>query len=130
MMNRLFIEPDDSFEEGLTATIDRRCSSPVCLSVAEEQAVDSYNKRFSCSIHLTVEKAMRLRDWLDEAVGSLARKPSLADDPRYAKVRELAKRYLPPEVGAFWVIPRCFYLEAGFTDEEINERHSLGRNFR
>lgn len=68
--DRLFLEPSSSFEEGLTASLNKRCTNPVCISVTEEQAVDSYNCSFTCSMHLTVEQVKQLRDWLSAALGS------------------------------------------------------------
>jgi hypothetical protein len=56
-------------------------------------------------------------------------KPSLKDDPRYEKVKELVAKN-PSLAGVVAVIPRKIWREAGFTDEEIDERHSLGRNLR
>ena len=37
----------------------------VIVSVAEEQAMDSYNSMFTCSIHLAESQALELRDWLN-----------------------------------------------------------------
>ena len=34
------------------------------VSVAEEQAVDSYNSTFECDFDLTAEQVAQLRDWL------------------------------------------------------------------
>jgi hypothetical protein len=34
------------------------------VSVAEEKAVDSYNQSFECSLTMTDEQAIQLRDWL------------------------------------------------------------------
>lgn len=36
------------------------------VSVAEEQAQDSYNVEFECSIYLTREQALGLRDYLNQ----------------------------------------------------------------
>ncbi len=119
MTDRLFIESGYSFEEGLTAAINPHSDKgPIYLSIAEEQAVDSYNEHFTCSIYLTIEKAIRLRNWLDEQINE-TRKLSLADDPRYKKALEWSREHRPQ--GAWPIIPRALFLEAGFTEEEIDE---------
>lgn len=67
MTERLVLQSHHSFEDQLTAAIeadDPRQKGQVCISVAEEQAVDSYNSMFTCSIHLTSDKARQLRDRL------------------------------------------------------------------
>lgn len=37
----------------------------LCITVADEQAVDSYNSTFRCSVYLPKSEAKRLRDYLD-----------------------------------------------------------------
>jgi hypothetical protein len=59
--NILRLEPSSSFEEG--ADIVKR-SEGIIITVAEEKAVDSYNASFECSLTMTDEQAMELRDWL------------------------------------------------------------------
>lgn len=39
------------------------------VSVAQEQAVDSYNQSFECSLTMTREQAVQLRDWLIQHFG-------------------------------------------------------------
>lgn len=78
-MRRLVLESDQSFEEQLTASVNESWEwchpstvpsalGRICISVADEQAVDSYNQSFECSIHLRREQAIKLRDWLSEAL--------------------------------------------------------------
>ncbi len=123
---RFFIEPDDSFEEGLTAVVDDR---GIRLSIAEEKAYSTDEVSVNCSIHLTPEKALMLCEWLYQTAHELVRKPFLSGDPRYARVLELVRENPPPD-GVRAVIPRVFYREAGFTDEEIDAQHSLGKNLK
>lgn len=59
---RLHFEGNHSFEEGSTFVINKDGGMEV--SVAEEQAVDSYNQSFTCHATLSKENAIRLRDWL------------------------------------------------------------------
>ena len=77
------------------------------------------------------------RDKLREVMGSGhydwerfdEQKPNpIFDDPRYQKVKELVTKYGPAPEGA--IIPRRIFLEAGFTNEEINKHHSLGKSLR
>lgn len=58
----LVLEGSHDFEEGMfiVTTADGR----VRFSVAEVQAVDSYNSSFTCSLTATREQAEKLRDWL------------------------------------------------------------------
>lgn len=39
------------------------------ISVADEQAVDSYNSTFECDINLPLAEALRLRDYLNRVLG-------------------------------------------------------------
>jgi len=73
--DRLFLEPRSNWEEGLTASIETEedggffdPATPICISVAEEKAVDSYNQSFTCAMHLSIEQAAQLRDWLSAAI--------------------------------------------------------------
>ncbi len=75
--NRLYLESDITFEDGLTAVIDNNenCSytddktkGRICVSVSAEHAVDSYNCSFESEIHLTKEQAIQLRDWLSAGI--------------------------------------------------------------
>ncbi len=60
----IIFEPSFSFEEGCQFTRDK--SGLLIVSVAEEQAVDSYNQSFECTAHLTPDQAVQLRDWLNK----------------------------------------------------------------
>jgi hypothetical protein len=40
----------------------------ITISVAQEQAVGSYNEDFETWIHLTINQARELRDWLTQAM--------------------------------------------------------------
>lgn len=89
MTGRLVLTADDSVDEvQLTAAIDdqndhwyRKGESDdyvthngqICISIAQLQAVDSHNQMFECSIHLTDEQALLLRDWLTTALPRTAR---------------------------------------------------------
>jgi len=64
-MKTLVLESSFDFENGLTAAID---DGAICISVQEEQAVDSYNCSFDCSIHLTIEQVVTLKEWLEKAL--------------------------------------------------------------
>lgn len=79
MTDRLVIEADDSVGEiQLTAAVDdqdyyygdhdsdgvRTYKGKICISVAQEHAVDSYNATFESSVHLSDEQAQQLLDWL------------------------------------------------------------------
>jgi len=77
MTDRLVLQSEHSFEDELVAAIEEGheftpigaddcidIAGTVCISVAEEQAVDSYNQMFTCSIHLNADQARQLRDWL------------------------------------------------------------------
>lgn len=61
--NTIKFEPSQSFEEGATFT---RSGSGIIVSVSEEKAVDSYNSSFECSLTMTREQAIELRDWLNK----------------------------------------------------------------
>lgn len=58
---RLFMEAQDSFEEGATFVHD---DGKLFIVVAEEKAMDSYNQSFQCQLTATPEQARQLRDWL------------------------------------------------------------------
>lgn len=65
----LVLESACAFEEDLVATLVDPSQNPnrqglICVSVAEEQAMDSYNATFRCSIHLTKEQVASLHAWL------------------------------------------------------------------
>lgn len=64
MKDRRFLrlEPSYSFEEG--ADFVKHDGNGMTVSVAEEKAVDSYNQSFECSLTMTDEQAIQLRDWL------------------------------------------------------------------
>jgi len=55
-------EPNNTFEEGATFAFDQR--GHLLVSVSEEKAVDSYNQSFECTLTMTPEQAIQLRDWL------------------------------------------------------------------
>lgn len=55
-------EGSDSFEDG--ATFRATENGGIRVAVAEEQAMDSYNSMFECTIHLSAEQAAELRDWI------------------------------------------------------------------
>lgn len=38
----------------------------LCVSVADEKAVDSYNSTFTCDIHMPPAAAIKLRDFLNK----------------------------------------------------------------
>ena len=62
---RIHFEPEldgYGFEEG--ATFVSSDDGTMTVSVAEEKAVDSYNESFTCTITMTKEQAVTLRDWL------------------------------------------------------------------
>ena len=61
MSNRIHFEPDSSFEEGADFV---KHIKGISVSVAEEKAVDSYNASFECTLTMSDEQAMQLRDWL------------------------------------------------------------------
>ena len=61
-----FAQSDHSFEDELIAVSE---GDTCCISAAEEQAVDSYNQMFTCSIHLTKEQALNLGLWLMREYG-------------------------------------------------------------
>jgi hypothetical protein len=46
----------------------------IAISVAEEQAMDSYNSTFECDVYIPRAEAERLRDWLTQA---LSRPPNV-----------------------------------------------------
>lgn len=60
--NAIQFESSEMFEDGCTVSFE---NSKLVISVAEEQAVDSYNQMFTCSAHLTNNNAVQLRDWLN-----------------------------------------------------------------
>lgn len=61
MDDRLVLEATDSDEDNMVLSID---DGRVCVAVSEEKAVDSYNSTFECTMHLTHEQAIQMRDWL------------------------------------------------------------------
>jgi hypothetical protein len=68
MAEPLILSSEYSFEDEIVVAIEmenwRGAAGKVCISVAQEQAVDSYNQTFNCSIHLDQHQARMLRDWL------------------------------------------------------------------
>lgn len=61
MNNRIRFEPTSSFEEGADFV---KHVKGISVSVAEEKAVDSYNQSFECTLTMSDEQAIQLRDWL------------------------------------------------------------------
>lgn len=61
--NRFYFEHPSDSENTVCAYVNQR--NELTISVAEEQPVDSYNETFECSIHLPIEHARRLRDYLN-----------------------------------------------------------------
>jgi hypothetical protein len=69
--NALFLESDDTWEEG--AQFYATDEGLIVVEVEEEKAVDSYNAMFTCRAHLTRKQAITLRDWLTKHLdGGLA----------------------------------------------------------
>lgn len=62
MEKSIRFEPSTSFEEGADFVL---CGDGIVMSVAEEKAVDSYNHSFECSLTMTKEQAIQLRNWLN-----------------------------------------------------------------
>ncbi len=62
MANRMMFQSAHSWEEEAIFSIED--NGQLCISVAEELAVDSYNQMFTCSVHLSKSKMRVLRDWL------------------------------------------------------------------
>lgn len=58
----LVLEATDSDEESASFVWDDQA---LIISVTEEQAVDSYNAEFECTLTATPEQARQLRDWLN-----------------------------------------------------------------
>lgn len=56
-------EATDTYEDGATFTIGESGGVVVCVS--EEKAVDSYNQWFECTLTMTPEQSIQLRDWLN-----------------------------------------------------------------
>lgn len=69
MVERLHMEAEDSYEDSITFSIEYDApggkKGQLCIAVSEEQAVDSYNELFECTIHLTNAQTVMLRDWLN-----------------------------------------------------------------
>lgn len=59
----LHLEPNDSFEHG-ASFVWNDAKNHLYISVSEEQAVDSYNQMFECTLTADIEQAKQLRDWL------------------------------------------------------------------
>lgn len=59
--NRLSLEKDHILAGDLTAVFD---GAQLSLSVAQEQAVDSYNAEFECTVELSRSEAEELHRWL------------------------------------------------------------------
>ena len=53
--------PQDSENQLNVYVVDGR----LCISVADEKPVDSYNSTFTCDIHLPIKVAKKLRDFLN-----------------------------------------------------------------
>lgn len=61
----IFYYEDPSDRENVVVIFPTK-SGGLTVAVSEEQAVDSYNDSFECSMHLSKERAERLRDRLCE----------------------------------------------------------------
>jgi hypothetical protein len=66
----IHFEAADGLEDGSTFAFQR--DGRLAVSVAEEQAVDSYNSMFTCTHHLTRDQAVKLRDFLIANLGAAA----------------------------------------------------------
>ena len=61
MTDRIHFEASSTWEDCATFVGD---DDGIIVSVAEEKAVDSYNATFTCSLTMTLEQTIQLRDWL------------------------------------------------------------------
>jgi len=63
---RIFFEPSYSSEEGVVFAINE--AGGVTVNVSEEKAMDSYNLSFTCTMSMTREQTIKLKEWLAEHI--------------------------------------------------------------
>ena len=64
MLPTLSIEATSSWEDQANFVWSEK-GNELIISVAEEQAMDSYNVSITCKLTATKDQAIRLRDWLN-----------------------------------------------------------------
>lgn len=82
-MKTLYFEHPQDWDNALTIVAHEK---GIEISVAQEQAVDSYGSKFECSFILTFEQAAQVRDFID------AHTSSKVSDSSYPKTVQVAAK--------------------------------------